>query len=111
VKDPEPYLHRQGVALACPVRRRQPARIEPVFRIYVNHEVYYVSDVAALRQFRRDPLRYCGLVTDPVSRQRFRPGATSPHLDYRGRRYYFQDGLNLRTFQALPESFAERKGA
>jgi YHS domain-containing protein len=110
-KDPERYLKAQGVGFDCPVKPGHRARIEPEFRAYVNHEVFYFCDADALARFRKDPTRYCGLVTDPVSKARFHPTSRSPRFDYRGRPYFFVDRLTFRTFVAIPDSFAFRKGA
>jgi YHS domain-containing protein len=110
-KDPEKYLVDAGIRVPSAVDRRHPARIEPAFRTFVNHELYYVANASELTRLRRDPLRYVGKVTDPVSRQRFQPDRRSPRAMHLGRLYFFQDPLNLRTFKALPDTFAVRKGA
>jgi len=110
VKDPERYLHRRGVELRCATDSSKSARIEARLRSAVNHELFYFSDSTALRRFRRDPLRFCGLLTDPVSRGRFRPTSRSPRLEFKGRPYYFQNRLDLETFTAMPDSFANRRG-
>jgi YHS domain-containing protein len=111
VQDPERYLEEERIRLICAVHPNRRARLDPEFRAFVNHEVFFVHDKGALRTFRRNPIRYSGLLTDPVTRVRFQPTSRSPRWDYRGRPYYFQDRLNLRTFQAMPDSFAVRKGA
>lgn len=74
-------------------------------RIRVNYETYFVADAAERKQFLADPLDYCGPVTDPVSKQRFRPDASSPRFDYAGTPYFFLDPGHMARFAAAPDSF------
>lgn len=111
MKDPEKFLKEQNIRLACPVNGGRPGLTDPQHRAWVNHELFYFSDAAAKQKFLRQPLRYCGQITDPVTRHRFQPTARSPRYDYQGRLYLFENRLSLRTFVALPDSFAHRKGA
>lgn len=111
MKDPERFLNDQRIQVLCPVDKGKPARVDAAHRAWVNHELFYFSGASARQRFVRDPLRYCGSITDPVTRQRFVPTSRSPRFDYQGRPYFFQDRLSLRTFVALPDTFAHRKGA
>jgi YHS domain-containing protein len=108
--EPERYLRLRHVELPSALDGTRPARIDRAFRARVNHELYYFADSTLLRRFQADPLRYCGLVTDPISKRRFRPGARSPRLDFRGRPYFFENRLDREVFSALPDSFANRRG-
>ncbi len=110
MQDPERYLQAKGIELPCAVEAGRRARLEPGLRAYLNHEVYFFSDARALERFRKHPLRWCGRVTDPVSRARFKPTSRSPRTDYHGRPYFFESQLDLETFSAMPDSFASRKG-
>ena len=110
MKDPESRLRALRIRVADPVQPSHLASLDPGLRAEVNHEVFLFSDRSTLEKFRKNPLRWCGILTDPVSRQRFRPTARSPHLTYNGRPYYFTNDLNLRTFRAIPDRFAVRKG-
>lgn len=109
MKDPERYLDFAR-RLDCPVHRGRAAVIDPAHRAYVNHEVYFLSDAKSVERFRRNPLPYCGIVTDPVNRVRFRPTSRSPRWDYAGRPYFFTKDSTLAVFRAMPDSFAVRKG-
>jgi len=110
VQDPERYLTGLGLSVPCAVNPKRKGKIEPALRREINHEIYYFADAGTLRRFDRDPLRYCGLVTDPASRARFRPTPGSPQLDYMGRRYYFATDSTCAVFTAMPDSFAVRRG-
>lgn len=75
----------------------------------VNHEIYFFSDLKSRRAFLRNPLPYCGELTDPVSLARFRPTTKSPHTKFAGRAWYFSGRSTRATFQAMPDSFVVRR--
>ena len=107
-KDPERYLRGMKVTLHDPIYPKKNAIFDSSVRATLNQDIYFFSSVAALKQFKKDPLRYCGLLTDPVSRARFKPSKSSPHVAFRGRNYYFAADSTLARFQADPEKFYER---
>jgi YHS domain-containing protein len=84
-----------------------PAVLDSAHEARVNHEIYFLSSRAARDAFRREPLRYCGLVTDPVSGERFRPSAASPRAVHLGRPYYFRSAETRSRFTREPARFAE----
>ena len=110
MKEPERYLKELGIQVPCAVQSPRLAVLSPAYRLRVNHEIYFFSDSVALLKFKRDPLRYCGLLTDPVTRVRFQPTRTSPWLEHRGRPYYFTGDSSLAIFRAHPDSLADREG-
>ncbi len=110
-KDPENYVKEFAPRLECPVAKGHDAVIEPATRAYVNHDVFFFSDAKALRAFVARPLKYASRLTDPVSRNRFKPSPKSPHTVLDGRPYYFESAETLKAFQASPDSYATRKGA
>lgn len=107
-QDPERYLRPMKVSLRCPVRPARRAILDSSLRVKLNQDIYFFSSMSAMKLFRKDPLRYCGVLTDPVSRARFRPTKQSPHVTFRGREYYFAADSTLVRFQAQPERFYER---
>jgi len=106
VKDPQIYLNELGVELTCAVEEEGTAVLDEAHRRYLNWEVYFMSSEEAAGAFDFDPLRYCGLVTDPVSKSRFRPDKDSPKTVYQERVYYFQSAANLEQFNQMPEGMA-----
>lgn len=104
------YLAHQGIRLPCAVHPERPAVLDSTLRTFVNHEVFFFSDRKAKRTFDKDPLRYCGRLTDPVSRLRFTPTGTSPRWIHGRRHYYFSGDSTLAVFRAQPDSFAVRRG-
>ncbi len=110
VQDPEIYLERLDIHLPCAVDPTRDAILDEAHRARVNHEVFFLSGPEALEEFNNRPLRYAGMLTDPVSLQRFRPDAESPKLEHGGRPYYFASATNLEAFRAQPARFADPDG-
>ncbi len=107
MQDPEQYLINQNISLACAVHGDRPAVIDAAHRSMLNFEIFYFSDEPSKAQFEAEPLRYCGIVTDPVSHARFLPGSGSPRIDWNGRPYYFLSEETLTQFKTMPDSFAQ----
>ncbi len=106
VQDPDLYLTSLGIEIPCAVNENAWAILDLQHRIFVNFEAYYFSERRLLQQFRGDPLRYCGILTDPVTRQRFRPAKNSRPYPYKNRSYYFVSDSTYAVFVAAPDSFA-----
>lgn len=109
-KAPETYLSDFTPSLVCPVTRKA-AKVDAGLRAYVNHEIFYFADDAARRKFRAAPLKYVGLVTDPVSKARFKPTAASPRAEWESRPFFFQSAENRTRFAEEPAKYGWREGA
>ena len=59
---------------------------------------------AEVERFLSDPVTYCGQLTDPISRMRFRPRPDSPRFTHAGVTYYFEDQQNRALFESDPET-------
>ena len=110
MKDPDTFLKVRHVAVPCIIHPDRLALLDPEHRAMINYEIFYFSDEESVERFEKDPLWYCGLLTDPVSRTRFRPTKESPHWEYNGRPYFFTSDSTLAAFRTMPDSFALRKG-
>lgn len=75
-------------------------------RSQVNYEFYYFADAEAKQRFDADPLRWCGTVTDPISRQRFRPTRDSGRTEHAGVTFFFESPQTQTQFAAAPDSFS-----
>lgn len=104
MQDPEPYLESQGIELTGAVDKTAPAMVGISHRRFVNWELFYFANDANAAAFDRDPLRYCGEVTDPVSRMRFRPSSNSPSERYKDRLFFFESNETRDTFLTMPDS-------
>jgi YHS domain-containing protein len=107
VQDPEVHLNELGVKLPCVVDPSRQAILDAEHRVLVNHEVYFFSSDEAKARFLKNPRKWCGLVTDPVSRARFEPVKASPRTTYAGRLYYFSSPETLESFLAMPERYKD----
>ena len=109
MKGPEPYLNDFHIQLPCCVDSTQLAILDPVHREFVNHEVYFFSSDAAHDQFNAEPYRYTGLVTDPVSLERFQPTVSSQNRTAAGRLFYFASDSTLAQFDQDPDVYSTPK--
>lgn len=106
--DPERYLREMKLSFRCPVRPSKRAILDSSLRAKINQDIFFFSGRGALKQFQEHPLRYCGVLTDPVDYVRFKPTKASPHVVFRGRDYYFEADSTLVKFQSAPERYYER---
>jgi YHS domain-containing protein len=90
-------------------RPRAHAILDSSLRERVGFEIYYFSNTAEKARFRKDPLRYCGLLTDPVSMVRFQPTRSSPRTTFGGRVYYFSSDSTRARFLENPTLHQDRR--
>ena len=100
MQGPEKYLNELGVTIPCAVNPSRKAVLDSAHRAFVNYEAYYFCDEANMAKFIAEPYRFTGKVTDPVTRERFVPSASSPKRSYGGRLFYFISDETLATFDA-----------
>lgn len=79
--------------------------LEPELQATVNGEIYRFGSRGTLRQFLRDPIRWCGLLRDPVTGARFHPRPGAPRCEWNGGPYYFTSDSTLRVFLTSPWSY------
>ena len=106
MQDPQIQLKELGVTLSDPIDPSREAVLDADHRSFVNWETYFFADLDTKRRFDADPLRWCGILTDPVTRHRFRPGGRAPRSDFDGRVYFFYDEAGKKAFDAQPETYA-----
>ena len=106
VQDPQIQLQELGIAVPDAIDPRKLAVLDPAHRSFVDYETYFFADEADKRRFDADPTGSCGILTDPVTKQRFRPGSDSPRGEFAGRTYIFFDEASKATFDKAPEAFA-----
>ena len=106
MQDPQIQLQELGIGVPDLVDNRKAAVLDPTHRSFVNYEVFFFADDADKRRFDADPTGSCGVLTDPVSKQRFKPGSDAPRVDFSGRTYFFFTAENKATFEKAREMFA-----
>jgi len=84
----------------------QLGSLEPRLHARVNGEIYRFARPATMARFRRDPLRWCGILRDPVTGVRFVPDRESPRIQYQDGPYFFLTDSTRQAFQSSPERFA-----
>jgi YHS domain-containing protein len=110
VQDPDRYLLHQEIHLPDLIEPKREAILIPAMRVHVNYEIFYFATSQNRQKFLDDPVRYCGLLTDPVSQKRFKPGKSSPKESWEGRLFIFSSDSTRRVFDAKPETYAVRQG-
>jgi YHS domain-containing protein len=106
VQGPEIWLKQLGISVACVVDPNQPGILDEACRVFVNYETYYLSSAEATGKFNQAPWRFTGLVTDPVTHQRFQPTSKSPSQKFEGRLYYFSSAISDQTVEGDPAAYA-----
>lgn len=109
VQDPERYLKALDVVPPSLFRPGKKAVLDSSLRYRIGFEIYYFSTLADRAKFKKDPLRHCGILTDPVSMARFQPTARSPHTEYAARLYYFSTDSTRVKFLENPTLYKDRR--
>ncbi len=107
VQDVPAVLNRKGLAFACYMDPSRPAICDSDHAVRINYETYLFADGAARERFLGDIVGFCGMLTDPVTKRRFRPGAGSPYHEdaATGVRYWFESPDSFELFLAMPEVY------
>lgn len=106
VQDPQIQLQELGIAIPDAIDPKRPAVLDPAHRSFVDYETFFFADEADKRRFDADPTAACGILTDPVTKQRFRPGSDSPRGTFGGRPYVFLSAANQAAFEKDPDAVA-----
>ena len=99
------YITRKGLELACHFEPDQPAVLSAELFMRINYEGYFFCNASELQRFGADPISFCGMLTDPVSKLRFRPSSESPRAHHEGVLYYFEGGLTAGLFAKAPDDY------
>ena len=97
------------MSLWDPVEPDQLGSLEPGLQTQVNGEIYRFASVRTLHLFEKNPLRWCGLLRDPVTGVRFYPAAHAPRCEWDGSPYYFTSDSTMRIFLTQPWTFEVRR--
>lgn len=105
MQDPEIYLKEQQLTVQDPLDPSRAALVDAAHRSFVNYEIFYFADDESKRRFDATPRRWCGALTDPVTRERFVPGDDSPRRDREGRAFFFASKTSAESFDAMPDMY------
>ena len=106
MQDPQIQLQELGLAIPDLLDANKSAVLDAAHRSFVNYESFFFADEADKRRFDADPADSCGILTDPVTKERFRPGSASPRATFGGRAYYFLTEASKLAFEANPAAVA-----
>jgi YHS domain-containing protein len=99
-------LEHLSRSLWDPVDTTSVASLDRSLRARVNGEIYRFARAVTRDRFRRDPVRFCGILRDPVSGVRFRPGRLSPHLVFDDCPYFFASDSTRDVFRRNATAYA-----
>jgi YHS domain-containing protein len=99
-------LEHMSRTLFDPVDPTSVGSLESRLHARVNGEIYRFSRVVTLARFRRDPVRWCGILRDPVNGVCFFPDRFSPRLATKDGPYFFSSDSSYAAFRASPERYA-----
>ena len=105
VQDVPEFIRRKKLTFTDYLDERQPAILDAEHCVRLNYEAFFFGDLWTRERFASDPWRYCGYLTDPVSRERFRPSEGSPRTRHEQVTYYFQSEDNREIFKEDPEVY------
>lgn len=105
MQDVPAAVQRKGLQFQDYLDVRRPALLDAEHCVRLNYEAFFFADAAGRERFCADPVAVCGLLTDPVSKQRFRPCAGSPHVEHDGVTFYFENEAQRVLFETDPEMF------
>lgn len=106
-ENPTGFLIAQNLHFTDWLDSSKTARLEPEFVSFVNWESFYFADLESKRHFDGEVLEHSGILTDPITHQRFRPGERAPFILYEGRPYYFVSDSTRAIFTAMPAMYAK----
>lgn len=105
MQDVPEFVRRAELVFQDYLDSRRAAVIDAAHCVRLNYEAFFFADAWERERFRSDPLLYCGLLTDPISRRRFLPNADSPRTTFEGVTYFFEDARYRELFEEAPEQF------
>jgi YHS domain-containing protein len=105
VQDVPAAVLRRGLVFQDYFDPRCAAVIDAEHCVRLNYEAWFFADAAGRERFLADPLAYCGILTDPVSKRRFRPAAGAPSAESGGVRFYFECAETREQFEQSPEMY------
>lgn len=105
MQDVPQFLAKRGLAFDSYLDPRRKAVVDAEHCVRINWESFFFADLWERERFLDDVVAYCGLLTDPVSRRRFRPTQESPRSAHAGVRYFFESDGTREQFEVEPEKY------
>lgn len=105
MQDVPVFVKRKGLEYRDYLDSREAAIIDEEHCVRINYEAYFFGDLWNRERFIADPVAFCGMLTDPITRERFRPSPDSPRTSHEGVVYYFESDDSRVTFRQAPDIY------
>ncbi|TMQ71007.1 MAG: hypothetical protein E6K80_06835 [Candidatus Eisenbacteria bacterium] len=89
-----------------PVDPTRIGSLDRALQARVNGEIYRFASALTRARFVKDPVRWCGILRDPVSGVRFFPDRFSPRIPTTESPYFFESDSTALAFRKDPEQYA-----
>lgn len=99
-------LEHMSRTLFDPVDPTQIGSLDPKLQARVNGEIYRFATSTTRSRFLKDPVRWCGILRDPVTSVRFYPDRFSPRFNTAECPYFFESDSTSAAFRQSPEKYA-----
>ena len=104
------FLEHMSRTLWDPVDPTRLGSLDAKLHAKVNGEIYRFASEVTRRRFMANPVRWCGILRDPVSNVRFIPDRLSPRLRQALGPYFFASDSTFRAFVADTVKYAVHRG-
>lgn len=105
MQDVPTFVRQNGLEFRDYLDERFEAVLDAEHCVRLNYEAFLFGDPWSRERFLADPTDTCGLLTDPVSRRRFRPARGAEGLHHEGVTWFFESEATRAAFEAEPERY------
>ena len=102
---PEFFFNQLSISLSGFTDPARPALLDADHRVTIGYETFFFADSAGKASFKAGLPKSCGILTDPITKERFNPKGDSPSLTYNDRVYYFSTEANREKFNKMPDMY------
>ncbi|HVS19216.1 MAG TPA: hypothetical protein VMT18_11495 [Planctomycetota bacterium] len=105
MQDVPEFVRVNGFTFRDYLDERFEAVLDAEHCVRLNYEAYFFGDPWSRERFLADPTDYCGLLTDPVSKRRFRPEPRAESVGHEGVSYFFESAATRTRFEEDPDAY------
>jgi YHS domain-containing protein len=105
------YLNELNIEVPSLFDPSRKAVVDEAHCRWLNREIFFFADEREMAEFDREPHRWAGALTDPVSGERFRPGTEPVRTVWRDKPWYFASDATRQPFLLEPMRWIERPAA
>lgn len=102
MQDVPTFVRQLGLTFRDYLDERFEAVLDAEHCVRLNYEAFLFGDAWSRERFLADPTDFCGLLTDPVSKRRFRPARGAGGTQHEGVSWYFESDATRAAFEAEP---------